>query len=94
MRKAFLLVAAGLIGAFVGPSWAQSPLVSDLQPSRTFQAQSLTDDDGATATDISGIACMPQTEAARLCLVINDEDKFAQFVKLKEHRVIGGQRII
>ena len=34
---------------------------------------------GAPAKDISGMACLPATAAPRTCLLINDENKSAQF---------------
>ena len=93
MRNGFLLAVASLMAAFAGPLSAQGPLVSDLTPVRTLQSQSLTDDKGAPATDISGTVCLPPRAAERACLFINDEDRFAQFAKLTESRVIAGERI-
>jgi hypothetical protein len=92
MVKRFLLLIALLLGAWSEQSWAQSPLVSNLEPVRILEAQNLTDDDDEAANDISGIACVPPTGAARICLVINDEDRFAQSVKLEGNRVIGGPK--
>jgi Protein of unknown function (DUF3616) len=39
-------------------------------------------DDGDVATDISGIACASLIEGKRTCLLINDEDRSAQFATL------------
>jgi hypothetical protein len=91
MVKQFLLLTAALLWTEL--SWAQSPLASNLEPVRTLDAQNLTDDDDEAAADISGIACMPQSAAARVCLVINDEDRFAQLVKLEGNRLVGGVKV-
>jgi hypothetical protein len=74
-------------------SWAEGPIVSDLEPIRTLQAQSLTDDDNETAADISGIACMPGSGATRLCMVINDEDRGAQLVRIDGSSLVGGAKV-
>ena len=49
--------------------------------------------DGGAATDISGMACMPASNGQRTCLVINDENKNAQFVTIRDDRMTVGQPI-
>ena len=49
--------------------------------------------DGGAATDISGMACMPASNGQRTCLVINDENKNAQFVTIRNDRMTVGQPI-
>lgn len=48
---------------------------------------------GARATDISGIACMPAQTGQRTCLVIDDENKNAQFATIRDDRIIVGPTI-
>jgi len=49
--------------------------------------------DGGAATDISGMACMPASNGQRTCLVINDENKNAQFVTIRDDRMTVGAPI-
>src|SRR5262249_9607416 len=94
MNTSWLLMAAGLIIGCCNVVLAQTPLVADLEPVRKLHVESsLTDDDGEVATDISGMACMPSVSATRSCLVINDQDRSAQFVTIEGDRVIGGPRL-
>jgi len=86
-----LLTVAAVL-AWCSPAWTQTPLAADLEPSRVFQSQSLTDDDDEPAADISGIACMPGTET-RLCMVINDEDRAAQLVQIEANSLVGGSKV-
>jgi hypothetical protein len=48
---------------------------------------------GAAATDISGMACLPATAAPRTCLLINDENKNAQFATIQDDRMIVGRSV-
>ncbi len=43
-----------------------------------------------TATDLSGMACLPASGASRTCLAVNDENKNAQFVTIKGDQMIVG----
>jgi hypothetical protein len=45
------------------------------------------------ATDISGMACMPLVGSQRTCLVINDENRNAQFATFLDDRLIVGSPI-
>ncbi|SHG98723.1 Protein of unknown function [Kaistia soli DSM 19436] len=42
------------------------------------------------AEDLSGIACEPEEDDARLCLLIDDETQFAQWVTLKGGAIVAG----
>jgi uncharacterized protein DUF3616 len=55
--------------------------------------QPFLDDEGDVATDISGIACMPAASNSRTCLVINDEDRAAQFAVLRDDSLTGTTRV-
>ena len=48
---------------------------------------------GAAATDISGMACLPATATARTCLLINDENRNAQFATIQDDRMIVGRTV-
>jgi Protein of unknown function (DUF3616) len=94
MNASRLLMAAGLIMVCCDVVLAQTPLVADLEPLRKLQVgPALTDDDEEVATDISGMACMPPAGATRTCLVINDQDRSAQFVTIEGQRLIGGRKL-
>jgi hypothetical protein len=93
MHKPILPVAAALMLGCLDTSWAQGPLVSNLEPVRKIEARSLTEDDNKTlATNLSGVACMRQSADARVCLVIDDQGRFAQFAKLEGSQLIGGEK--
>src|SRR5436305_9179148 len=46
-----------------------------------------------TATDLSGISCMPPNGASRTCLAVNDENKNAQFVTIEADRITVGDPV-
>lgn len=48
---------------------------------------------GRVATDISGMSCMPPNGPRQTCLLINDENRNAQFATLEADRLIVGQPI-
>jgi hypothetical protein len=48
---------------------------------------------GRDATDISGIACLPGKEPPWMCLLVNDENKNAQFASIEDNRLIVGPPI-
>lgn len=70
--------AAGPLSAaeVVGKPWAVSDLIGKK---------------GDPAEDLSGIACAPEADGARVCLVIDDEVEFAQWVTLKNGTIIPGE---
>jgi hypothetical protein len=47
----------------------------------------------ASATDISGMACLPATAAPRTCLLINDENRSAQFATIQNDRLVVGRPV-
>jgi hypothetical protein len=88
-----LTVVAAMLAACTGVAQSQGPLASNLAPIRILQSQLLTDDDDETASDISGIACMPGTVDGWRCMVINDEDRAAQLVRIAGSALIGGDKV-
>jgi hypothetical protein len=85
-----LTAVAALLVAGTGILRAQGPLAANLGPIRILQSP---DDDDETASDISGIACMPGTIDGWRCMVINDEDRAAQLVRIAGSALIGGDKI-
>lgn len=45
---------------------------------------------GKPAEDMSGIACAPEVDGARRCLVVDDETQFAQWVTLRDQTITAG----
>jgi len=61
----------------------------------TIEGAFYTDDGTPPARDISGIACRPapNESAQRLCLVVNDADRFAQLATIQGGRLIVGATV-
>jgi hypothetical protein len=55
--------------------------------------QPILSDDGTVAEDISGIACLAQNGSSRTCLIINDEDRSGQFVKVGSDGITPTSRV-
>src|SRR4051812_17431494 len=74
---------------------AETPLVAELQPVRTFEvAGDFRDDDGKRARDVSGIACTPAfPDGRRQCVLVNDEDQSVQAATLDEGRLTAGAKL-
>jgi Protein of unknown function (DUF3616) len=65
-----------------------------LSPTRIYQVtEPFTDDDGETATNISGLACMPADAAPSTCLVIDDQGRFAQIAFIGNGQVAAGAKL-
>jgi hypothetical protein len=88
MLRASLLVAAMLASAVSTAVLAKDLAFTDLRAK-----PALTSDDGEKATNISGIACMPASDGARTCLVIDDEGRLAQAASLDAEGISGGGKI-
>jgi hypothetical protein len=86
--RCFLLVVAALAGAGITASVAGSLSFTDVKVKPP-----LTSDDGDKSTNISGISCMPPDDGRRICLVIDDQGKFAQAAALHGERLSGGGKI-
>jgi hypothetical protein len=56
-------------------------------------APALTDDDGKTATDISGISCLPPAGGKFVCLVIDDQGRLAQAATIEGTQLRAGGKI-
>src|SRR5262245_41847363 len=77
-----------------GAAHAQEPVNKTTDPDRVLKVPSpILADDGDTATDISGIACMPPRGGKFVCMIVNDEDRAAQLVELDEATVTVKRRV-
>jgi hypothetical protein len=84
------IAALGLLG-FLGGVQAKEPLIP-LVPIVVEAGHKFTGrDDQPVATDISGMACVPQQGGTQNCLVINDENRGAQFAVLGNDRLAVGK---
>lgn len=84
-RTSPTLVAVGL--AISG----MAPLHADAARAAGWAVEGLVGKEGKEAEDVSGIACAPEAEGARLCLLIDDEVQFAQWVTLKGRGIVPGE---
>ena len=82
------LVTMGLLGCVGSGAYAQqaSPVtLRQMAIEGAFAGKKA----GDAATDISGMACLPEG-APRKCLLINDENKSAQFATIDDDRMVVG----
>ena len=96
MRRSASMVALVLSAAPFGSASAQDPVALNVTavPTQYTVKSGLIGKKGKTAKDISGIACMPgQGEQPRTCLVINDENREAQFVTIDKATVTPGKTV-
>ena len=84
----FALVTMGLLGCISGGADAQQPI--PLKP-MTVQGDFAVSE-GTVATDISGMACLPEG-TPRTCLLVNDENKNAQFATIQDDRMVVGDPV-
>jgi hypothetical protein len=91
------LFAATFFVAGLGSPWAETTASLRLAPVRAITVEGTfeTDDGIPPARDISGIACRPAPNgsAQRLCLVVNDGDRFAQFATIQDGRIVVGSTV-
>jgi hypothetical protein len=86
------IVAMSLLTGTAGSLHAQDSSTIVLTP-MTVDGSFLGKKKGKTATDISGIACLPKKDERLTCLLINDENKNAQAAVIANSRLIVGQPI-
>lgn len=85
----YRLLATLLATSLLGAAFAHAATLTPEQRFRTlgdFSAKKA----GKPARDVSGLACMPVSNGARRCLLINDEGAFAQFAQVAENRITPG----
>jgi hypothetical protein len=86
-------IASGLVAclgvAVLGPAaLAQAPNPVEITLTGTFIGKD--DDPGNPAEDLSGIACMEPIAGKRRCLIVNDENKAAQFATFDGKELAAG----
>lgn len=86
MRSArFALVTMGLLGCGSADAQQTSPIPLERMTIQGAFAVS----EGPAAIDISGMACLPEG-VPRKCLLVNDENKNAQFATIDKDRMVVG----
>lgn len=94
MKGVRFFLSSGALGFLtLASALAQSPPV--LSPARIYPLQQtpFLDKEGEVARDVSGIACMPPQGETRICLIINDENRFAQFAELGSNGFKAGAQV-
>lgn len=93
MHSAVRVVGAlTLLAVMAGGADAQEPAPVALKP-MALEGAFIGKKKSEPAVDISGIACMPPRDMRRICLVINDENRNAQFAAIENDRLLVGQSI-
>jgi hypothetical protein len=89
----FALITMGLLGCgtiiLLGCGGADAQQNSPIPLKRMTVQGAFAVSEGTAATDISGMACLPEG-APRKCLLVNDENKNAQFATIDDDRMIVG----
>jgi hypothetical protein len=85
----FALVAMGLLVCVGNGAYAQQ--TSPIPLKRMTMQGDFAVSEG-TAIDISGMACLPEG-APRQCLLVNDENKNAQFATINDDRMVVGDPV-
>ena len=95
-------LAAGFLAASLGSAAAEppappvSPVGAAVTPLRAYAVEGVFQTaERPPARDLSGIACKPAPEGAaqRLCVLINDSDRFAQVATLADGRITPGPTV-
>ena len=88
-------LAAGCLAASLVSAAADTPAPA-ISPVRPFWVEGVFQTaERPPARDLSGIACKPAPDgtAPRLCLVVNDSDRFAQVATLADGRIAPGPTV-
>jgi len=86
----FALVTMGLLACIGGGADAQQASLIPLKRMTIQGAFAVSE--GTPATDISGMACLPES-TPRKCLLVNDENKNAQFATIQDDRMVVGDPV-
>jgi hypothetical protein len=93
MKSRTLALAFAVLGGAISIA-SSAPDSQTLSPVRVYQITApFTDDDGEVATNISGLACMPTDAARSMCLVIDDQGRFAQISFIGNGQIAAGARL-
>src|SRR4051794_36251117 len=96
MRRTLLGVFALVAPTWIDAASAQSaaPALAPLGPPYAVAGELAGGRPGEEARDISGVACLPSAGSApKRCLVVNDENRTAQFVTLDAGTVVPGEEV-
>ena len=89
MYSVRIVAAIGLLASLAGGSQASEPVIPLAK--MNVDGSFLGEEGKPPAIDISGMGCVPQQGDIRNCLVINDENKAAQFAVVRNNGIaIGG----
>jgi hypothetical protein len=90
-----ITAAIGLLACLAGGAQAKNPMIPlvamSVDDSRDFIGKK--DKKNKTAKDISGIGCVPPQGDTYKCLVVNDENKGAQFATIRKDELAAGKFI-
>jgi hypothetical protein len=92
MYSVRIVAAIGLLASLAGGAQAKDPTIP-LVPMTVEDGNFINDEDQSVAIDISGMGCVPLQGDTRNCLVINDENKGAQFAKIRNDRMAVGKLV-
>ncbi|HEU0149953.1 MAG TPA: DUF3616 domain-containing protein [Bradyrhizobium sp.] len=81
MRTTLLAAALILVGCPIGQCLASSIDLKPLKVVGKFEGKK-----GKAAVDISGVSCLAPQDGKRTCLLVNDENKNAQFATLDDNK--------
>jgi hypothetical protein len=94
MKRRTLAFAVAALGGAISIACAAPDSIKLLTPTRIYQVTApFTNDDGDVATNISGLACMPTDAAPSMCLVIDDQGRFAQIALIGNGQVAAGAKL-
>ena len=78
------MTTIGWTATFVTGAWLAASLPASAAGVEVTNYEVTKEFEGAHATDLSGIACVPLNQGEYRCLVIDDESKFAQLAKIED----------
>jgi hypothetical protein len=93
MYSVRIVAAIGLLASLAGGAQAKDPIIPLVPMTVEDGKNFISKKNQPAATDISGMACVPLQGDARNCLVINDENKGAQFAAIRNDRLAVGKFI-
>ncbi|ACK50287.1 conserved hypothetical protein [Methylocella silvestris BL2] len=85
---------AALLALVAASQCARAADAAALAPARQIAvAGEFINDKGKVSRDLSGIACQPELAGRRICVVIDDQSRFAQVAFLEQGALRAGPRI-
>ncbi len=94
MKPGTLLVSAAAFFGALSIAYSDPNTAKVLSSTRIYQVtKPFTDDEGAVAVNISGLACMLADAARSTCLVVDDQGRFAQVAAIGNGTVTAGARL-